>query len=109
MFVRPPHEALHREIEEHGMPDQVPDEWVDCFENHPFVRGKTPEERSRMVPLAVYMDCVDYSDKDSVLVCSVTNLLSGRKPVVFVARKSSLCGCGCGNWCSLYVIFRFLQ
>ncbi|CAK0807546.1 unnamed protein product, partial [Prorocentrum cordatum] len=109
MFVSPPHEALHREIEEHGMPHQVPEEWMPAFEQHPFVKGKTLDERDRMVPLAVYMDAVEYSDKDSVLVCSITNLLTGRKHVVFVARKSSLCGCGCGNWCSLYVLFRFVQ
>eukprot|EP00959_Pyramimonas_sp_CCMP1952_P469388 9494853-Pyramimonas_sp.AAC.1 len=109
MFVRPPHEALHREVEDNGMPHTVPDRWVDVFEQHPFVCGKTPEERSRMVPLGVYMDAVDYSDKDRVLACSVTNLLTGRKHIVFVARKSSLCGCGCGNWCSLFVLFRFMQ
>ena len=65
------------------------------------------------IPLALFLDGVQYANRDSMLVINVTNLLTEQKHVVAVLRKRLMCGkkasCGCRGWCSLWPLWQFLS
>jgi len=39
----------------------------------------------------------------------VYNIISGRRHLVCVLRKSMMCRCGCAGWCSVWPILRFIR
>jgi hypothetical protein len=77
----------------------------DAYWQHPLVR----DEPTRVVPLALYVDGVPYSNTDSVIGYWVTCLATGAKFIVAAFRKRLLCQCGCRGWCSHYAILQFLR
>ena len=59
--------------------------------------------------LALYIDGVPYSRHDGFLGFWVYNLITWKRHLAVVLRKSQMCACGCRKWCSLWPVFRFLQ
>ena len=108
-----PHEALAREAGEVDMSVAM-ERWVKPpnYDSHPVVR-RWRGRAALVVPVALYLDAAEYAIRDSMLVVSMTNLLTGRKHVIAVLRKRLLCGhkagCGCKGWCSLFPLWLFLK
>jgi hypothetical protein len=60
-------------------------------------------------PLELYLDGVPTTKRDGLLAFHIVNIVSGRRHVCAVLRKSRLCQCGCRAWCTLSVIWNLLQ
>ena len=110
--VVPPHEALHEEFAEDTsvrvrLREAVANgELPRAYYDHAVVR-RYP--LGVVVPLSLYLDGTPYSKKDSVLGVFVNNLLSGRRHLICVLRKSNLCRCGCRGWCSIWPLMAMLH
>ena len=59
--------------------------------------------------LAMYLDGAPFTKDDSFIGFVVYNLLTQRRHLVALLRKSELCACGCSGWCSFFVVFQFLH
>lgn len=108
-----PHEALEREMDENAalledLPRRVEEEtWSEAYRNHPVVRAH--EGPRPVVPVALYVDGVSYSNSDTVIAFWIYNLLSGFRHLCLAIRKSCTCMCGCRMWCTLDPAWRFLD
>ena len=71
---------------------------------HKVVRAATDGER--VLPVALYLDGVPYSQNDSVIGWWAVNLITGRRYLWGLLRKSKACRCGCRFWDSVFI---FLQ
>lgn len=110
--TRPPHEALAREVEaepqllERVAAAAAAGDWAASYARHPVVLAA---EGAPVLPLALYIDGVPFTVQDSFLGFWVYNLLSMRRHLVAVVRKSQLCACGCRKWCSIWVVLEWLR
>lgn len=88
-------------------------EQTEHFQTHPLVINRTPEERKRIVPYAVYLDGVPFSltrvGYDTVVGFWIINLVTQTRHLVTAIRKSDMCKCGCKGWCTMAVVFFFLR
>jgi len=75
----------------------------DCYYDHPVVKR---HEGRHVLPVALYLDAVPWSQSDSVLGFWLICLVSGRRYLWAVLRKQHACRCGCRGWCSFHQIFR---
>ena len=113
LICRPPHEIVDAEMAGQDVTSLL-QSWPapPGFAQHPVVRAMEAQGKAT-VPLALYVDAVQYATKDSMLVFTVTNLLTEAKHVVAVLRKRLTCGvktaCGCRRWCSLWPIWQFIR
>jgi hypothetical protein len=82
------------------------EEWPQLA-GHPAVLAAGPGEV--VVPLALYVDGVPYTKADSFLAFWLYDLVTYKRHLVCVLRKSRICACGCKKWCSLWEIFRWLH
>jgi hypothetical protein len=78
-----------------------------CYWAHPIVQ-RYEAEGTPVLPTAVYIDAVPYSQVDSVLGFWLVNLVSGRRYCFGIFRKSEVCKCGCRGWCSFYGFFKYI-
>ena len=60
-------------------------------------------------PVALYLDGVPFNKRDSCLGIWTYHVLTGRRHLCLVLRKSWLCRCGCKGWCSLWAAFEFCR
>lgn len=109
----PPHEAIAKELDSSTEASEQlryakeGDELPRIFTENPLV-SEAPAD-VEVHPLAIYMDGVQHNRTDSVLGIWCYLLLTGKRHLLGVIRKSELCACGCRGWCSLAPIFRFLS
>jgi len=73
------------------------------YYEHPLVTSCTTDEA--ILPIGLYLDGVPWSQSDGVLGFWGINLVSGRRYLWGVLKKSKVCQCGCRGWCSLYHYF----
>ena len=73
-----------------------------CFKEHEVVVSNPSEV---IVPIALFIDAVPYSETDSVMGCWGMCLLSGRRFLISTIRKRNVCRCGCAGWCTWSVLF----
>ena len=111
VWIQPPHESMARELDEdegvrRDWQDNIADPWIPAWEQHPRVRGATPEERRSMFGFSFYMDASRFQLRDALLIMTVRLLCSGKRHLVCALPKSSLCDCGCAGWCTLYPIYQ---
>ena len=106
-----PQEELDHEMRGvHGWADQVRsaiDEGLfpPCYDSHPIVTAcATP-----VIPLALFVDALPYSDVDSIVAFWIVNMLTGCHHLVAIVRKSIVCRCGCKGWCTFWAIFNYLH
>eukprot|EP00971_Amphidinium_carterae_P345604 6486650-Amphidinium_carterae.1 len=114
LTVMVPHELLAKELDTYDVMESVrrfeetapPSYWC-----HPIKQEALPEEVT--IPVAIFVDAVEYSRSDSLVGISMTNLLTGRKFIIGTIRKKFMCGeacnCFCSNWCSLFCVYDFLR
>lgn len=76
-----------------------------AYHEHPVVREAAAAGRNA-VPIAIYLDGVPHTLTDSVLGWWAVNLVSGRRHLFGLLRKSLACHCGCRGWCSLWPFFK---
>lgn len=111
--VLPPHELVAEEVSKNpGLLDRVrrrahEQEWAQAYSEHPAVLSAPAG--ATVLPLALYVDGVPFTKKDSFIGIWVYNLLSMERKLAVVLRKSELCSCGCRKYCSLFEVFRFLR
>ena len=110
--VRLPHEALKSELNSSPMPLEALTRAVaegdlpERYLQHPAVVAAAPGDSIH--PFCLYMDGVSFTRNDSILAFWIYFLFTGCRHLVFVAKKSELCKCGCRGWCTLYSIWRML-
>ena len=88
-------------------------EWGSTCNSSPVVQSAA--EGEAVLPIALYLDNVRFTRalgpgrQDSLLAIYVYSLLSGKRVLVGVLRKSEMCRCGCRGWCSVYVTMLYLR
>ena len=101
-----PHEALHEEVVANPSIlvdlQRARDEGLfpPAYWENPVVRNS----EQAVLPLALYLDGVPTTTRDGVLGIFVYNLITYKRHLVAVLRKSNFCKCGCrgGVPCSLF-------
>ena len=114
MLVNPLHESVAREVAE--SPDLLEswsrkiesEPWVVAYEHHPLVQSASREERTKILRVALHMDATQFAKRNSLLVFTTLMLTSGTKHLALAIRKSSMWDCGCGGWCTLFPLYRFV-
>lgn len=86
--------------------EALSEQWPPAYLEHPVTRSAGVGER--VVLIALYTDGVPTTKRDGVIGFWVYSLLSMRRHLVAILRKSELCRCGCKGWDSMYGIFRML-
>ena len=76
-----------------------------CYDSHPIVAEATRP----VLPVALFVDALPYTNVDSLIGFWIVNLLTGCRHLVVALRKSLLCSCGCRGWCTFYGIFFYLH
>ena len=112
LAVVPPHERFADEVvADPGLLGEVEravadDEWSQVYADHPVVQTPGPT----VLPGALYVDGVPYSNTDGVIGFWLYNLVSNVRHLCVVVRKRHLCQCGCvpQGWCTINVILTYL-
>lgn len=73
-----------------------------CYYEHKVVKDNPGE---LVLPIALYIDGVPFSQTDSVLGWWLVNLVSGQRYLYGLLRKSTACRCGCRGYCSFHMFF----
>ena len=113
LHSRPPHEALKEELQRWSKPSEslraalTNDDLPPKYWDHEFVQAAPAGELAH--PFSLYLDGVPFSRHDSVLGIWAQLLFSQERHLLFVLRKSEMCACGCGGWCSLHPIMSMLS
>ena len=113
---RAPHECLAAEAASSSLLEAAPekDDWMPAFEQHPIVidalaNGKT------ILPSCLYLDGIRFTRaisvgrSDSILAFFCYSLLSQKRVLLGVLRKSEYCRCGCRGWCTVWPVLAFLS
>ena len=112
MPVRNPHESLERElVEDTSIPAKLRDAMArnqlpPSYAQHPVVAANEP---GTVLPVAVYMDGVQHRDSDSVVAVWLVNMISGRRHICALIRKSLTCKCGCRGWDTFFPVLIWLR
>ena len=80
---------------------------LPVYRDHPVVVKARLEGRPLPMPLAYYLDGVQFRQpaagrNDSVLGVWCINMLSQRRHLISTLKNSDACQCGCRGWCNLY-------
>ena len=77
------------------------------FGDHPRVRDNP---HMSYVPIAVYQDGVSFrwNNADGCLGFWIINLVTSRRHLALVTRRSSKCACGCRGWCTYHHCYLFM-
>eukprot|EP00971_Amphidinium_carterae_P152199 3016775-Amphidinium_carterae.1 len=106
-----PHEVLYEQTRERDLAQDIAlweKEAPPAYFSHPIL------EKATMPTLAyaLFLDGVQYSESDSLVAITMTNLVHNKKVLLGVVRKRLMCGnkcnCACGTWCSMFPIYQFL-
>ena len=74
-----------------------------------YFKHQVVQQNSDMVlPVAMYIDAVPYSQTDSVIGWWMIDLVSERRYLWAVLRKQHSCRCGCRGWDSCYIFLKVL-
>ena len=108
------HESFVQEVEEY--PESLKswsrkiasEPWVEAYERHSLAQSSTRKERTRIFLMALHEDATQFSQRDSLLVFTAHMLSSGTRCFELTVSMSSMCDCGCGGWCALFPLYRFV-
>ena len=113
LATKPLHEALYDELQTSmDAADRLHERLLagalpPVYTSHPVVLSAPPGVDVH--PVAVYMDGIQFSRYESAVGCFGYFVCTGRRHLLAVLRKTELCSCGCGGWCSVYPIMLFLN
>ena len=77
-----------------------------AYDSHPVTLANLT---AYVVPIALFVDGVPYSNVDSLIGFWIINVLTQSRHLVVSLRKSLLCQCGCRGWCTFWAIFYYLH
>ena len=77
--------------------------WPRRYHNHPVRNAAAHGEF--VWPLALYLDGVKFSRSDTVLGIWLVCLITGRRWLLMILRKTEYCCCGCRGFCSLHPLW----
>jgi hypothetical protein len=83
-------------------------ELPECYFTHPVVRDHGTIDNP-IFPMACFIDGVPYSLVDGVLGVWLHCMISSRRWLLAVVRKSVCCTCGCRGWCTFYELFSYMH
>ena len=112
MQVLPPHDLVAEELAKVvDLPARVRQcvneaPWRAAYRRHPVVTANPDEP---VVPVALYVDGVQYQNRDSVQGYWLHNLLTDKHHCFVVFRQKHRCRCGCRGWCSQFTLLKFLH
>jgi hypothetical protein len=108
MVMQLPHEALSDEVASNpeAAKLELDPEWTDGYRSHRVVRMHPDRQ---VIPYALYMDGISFTNTDSLLAFFVYSLITRKRHLCAIVRKSAFCRCGCRGWCTLYPILRALR
>lgn len=103
----PLHESLQSELE---ADESIASKWADSVSSSEWSRAyhsnrlvvDNPNEI--VYPVAVYLDGVNFAERDGLLAVYGYNLLTQVRHMICSIRKSQVCNCSCSGWCSYFVI-----
>ena len=108
-----PHECLSQEVADNPeLVDQLRSsrargEWPQAFENHVVVQNAGPDED--VWPVALYCDGVPLTRQENMFAFYAYHMLSGKRHLVAVLRRSQICECGCRGWCTMWDVLEFIR
>ena len=111
MKVRNPHECLETEWTNNPAVSVRLQEALDenllppCYHTHPVVVASLEP----VLPCALYMDGVAYTNTDSVLGIWLVNCITGVRHTLALIRKKMTCRCGCRGWCTYWPVLFWLH
>ena len=79
-----------------------------AYSSHPVVR-RAAACGEVVTPLALYIDGVGFTRRESIVGIYVINMITGVRHLCCSIKKHDICMCGCRGWCSYYVIFLWLE
>ena len=99
LHVLPPHEVLHKEMEsDQTLSVRLQDALDDGSLPPAYLQNPIVNTAGRPVlPLALYLDGVSYSQVDTVCGVWIIDLLSGTRTICALVRKKLRCKCGCNG------------
>ena len=107
-----PHEHLSQEFAEHEeeLKEKLAatvrdDDLPSVYTDHPVVQ----KHGNGVQPVVLYLDGVPTTKKDGVLGVWMYFAFGCRRHLCAVIKKPRLCKCGCRNWCTLFVLFAWLD
>lgn len=112
MPVNLPHECLIEEVSqtpsllEAARAKTKNKEWPETFVQHPVVQRAGTDI---VIPIALYMDGISMTRNDGIFGLFCYSLLSMRRHLIAVFRKSFMCKCGCGGRCTLVPLWALLH
>ena len=105
-----PHEELHKELianpslrESHDIM-VAGNKFPAMYTDHPVAVASD----HKALPIVAYLDGVPTVRKDGVLGIWVQFLMSPKRHLCYVMRKSRMCQCGCHGWCTMFTVFAWL-
>jgi hypothetical protein len=109
-WVLVPHEEMAADMAKPGFATLLGERlegMPQAYWQHPLVIAEG--ERSRVAPLALYLDGVPYSITDSVIGFWLICLTTSKRYLFAVFRKRLSCQCGCKAWCSFHAFFTYVR
>ena len=111
MATIPPHEHFAKEFADvdvlRKLEKRLREETLPPFiADHPSIKGQEP---GTVHPIAVYLDGVSFQRQDSVFGLRCYHVLTGRRHLISVIRRSETCTCGCSGWCTLHPVFDMIR
>ena len=77
-----------------------------CYYDHKLVKRA---EDVIVLPLCLYVDGIQYTDRDNLISFYVHNVATDCRHLVVAIRKNDVCKCGCKGWCSIWGTHTFLR
>eukprot|EP00969_Alexandrium_andersonii_P185062 8175677-Alexandrium_andersonii.AAC.1 len=81
-----------------------PTELPDTYAHHPVTQARG----GKSSPVGFFSDGVPFTKSDGFTAMYWSNLITGKRTLICVVRKSDLCQCGCRGQCTMGGIFRIL-
>ena len=106
--VQAPHDVLCQEIaEDPSILDKAKDiDWPPSFYDNEVYKNNKDKP---VVPYCLYVDGVRTTVRDGVIGFWTYSLVTMKRFLVTLIRKSELCRCGCRGWCSLWPVFKMIS
>lgn len=109
MVVHLPHEQLAAEVAQQPVAAELADEeWTAAYHEHPVVVD-SKGTGTPVIPYALYLDGISFTRTDSLVGIFIYSLVTLKRHLCVVLRKSHFCQCGCRGWCTLHPIFSALK
>ena len=110
MPVQLPYECLERELEQDpSITVRLHEAIVSralppTYYDNPVVQSTSDE----VLPTALFIDGVPYSQTDSAVGVWLINLVTGSRHMIALIRKRITCKCGCRGWDTFFPLFQYL-